>query len=444
MNSDKAVIIIGAGITGLTAAYHLVRRGFRVKIVEASPHVGGLAGSLLVDGKPVEKYYHFICRGDDDLLNFINELGLADKLHWREASTAFFVNGLTYNFNTPWDLLGFSPIPFNQRLRFGFSAFTAQHRRTWHDLDGVPAKQWLLDQVGSEAYQVIWDPLLRIKFGRFHNEVSAAWIWHRIHRVARSRLNTFGGNSYGYLEQGCSMLIDAIITHLKASGSCDLLTGTQAKRIIIEGSRTQGVAANQEKLFPGRAVISTVAIPNFLKLIPSQGDYSDRLMRIDYLNILCVLLQLKKPISNNFWLNVNDVRIAFNGVVETTNLNPREDLVDNHFAYIPFYLHHTDARWNFDNNRLYQECISALRFIQPAFNEQWVRNWWIFRDDHAQAVCRVGFMDLMPSHKTPVEGLYITDSSQYYPEDRTVSASVGLGRQVADLVSGNDSKPEKL
>jgi phytoene dehydrogenase-like protein len=49
MDSDKAIIIIGAGITGLTAAYHLVKRGFRVKIIEASRHVGGLAGSLLID-----------------------------------------------------------------------------------------------------------------------------------------------------------------------------------------------------------------------------------------------------------------------------------------------------------------------------------------------------------------------------------------------------------
>ncbi|MGO9119236.1 MAG: NAD(P)/FAD-dependent oxidoreductase [Desulfomonilaceae bacterium] len=443
MDSEK-VIIIGAGITGLTAAYHLVKRGSRVKIIEASLHVGGLAGSLLIDGKPIEKYYHFICRGDDDLLDFINELGLVDKLHWREAGTAFFVNGITYDFNTPWDLLGFSAIPFTQRLRFGFAAFTAQHRRTWHDLDGVPGKQWLLDQMGNKAYQVIWDPLLRIKFGRFDSEVSAAWIWHRIHRVARSRLHTFGGNSYGYLEQGCSMLIDATINELKASGLCDILTGAQAKRIIIEGSRTTGVATNEGKLFPATAVISTAAIPNFLKLIPFLGDYSDRLMRIDYLNILCVLLQLKNPISNNFWLNINDARIAFNGVVETTNLNPREDLIDSHFAYIPFYLHQTDSRWSFDNNQLYQECISALRLIQPAFDEEWIRNWWIFRDDHAQAVCRVGFMDLMPSHKTPVEGLYITDSSQYYPEDRTVSASVRLGRQVADLVSNRDSKPEEL
>ena len=246
------------------------------------------------------------------------------------------------------------------------------------------------------------------------------------------------------LSKAVLMLIDAIINELKASGLCDILTGAQAKRIIIEGSRTTGVATNEGKLFPATAVISTVAIPNFLKLIPFLGDYSERLMRIDYLNILCVLLQLKNPISNNFWLNINDARIAFNGVVETTNLNPREDLIDSHLAYIPFYLHQTDSRWSFDNNQLYRECISALRLIQPAFDEEWIRNWWIFRDDHAQAVCRVGFMDLMPSHKTPVEGLYITDSSQYYPEDRTVSASVRLGRQVADLVSNRDSKPEEL
>jgi len=59
----------------------------------------------------------------------------------------------------------------------------------------------------------------------------------------------------------------------------------------------------------------------------------------------------------------------------------------------------------------------------------------VFRDTHAQAVGHVGFGDSLPSHETPVKGLYLTDSSQYYPEDRTMSASVRLGRTVASLVA---------
>ena len=61
----------------------------------------------MLDGVPVERYYHFICREDHDLLKFINELGLREQLTWKEASTASFINGKVYPFNTPFDLLKF-------------------------------------------------------------------------------------------------------------------------------------------------------------------------------------------------------------------------------------------------------------------------------------------------------------------------------------------------
>ena len=180
---SKNVIIIGSGITGLTAALRLIEQGCKVTVVEASEEVGGLAGSVLLDGVPVERYYHFICREDRDLIEFISELDLADKLNWREAGTSFFINGKIYPFNTPLDLLKFDPTPFSQRLRFGIHVATSQFRKSWLGLDKIAARPWLIGRVGMSAYMAIWDPLLRIKFGEFHEQISAAWIWHRIHRV---------------------------------------------------------------------------------------------------------------------------------------------------------------------------------------------------------------------------------------------------------------------
>src|SRR5881397_3333223 len=50
----KPVAIIGAGITGLTAAFYLQRRGTPVTVYEASSRVGGVIQSLRRDGYLVE------------------------------------------------------------------------------------------------------------------------------------------------------------------------------------------------------------------------------------------------------------------------------------------------------------------------------------------------------------------------------------------------------
>ncbi|MCY4109077.1 MAG: FAD-dependent oxidoreductase [Chloroflexi bacterium] len=60
MNGEKSksVAIVGAGITGLTAAYELAKRGIQVEVFEAHHEVGGELAVLEVGGTLVERYYH--------------------------------------------------------------------------------------------------------------------------------------------------------------------------------------------------------------------------------------------------------------------------------------------------------------------------------------------------------------------------------------------------
>ena len=49
------VIIIGGGISGLSAAYELERRGISFTLLEASPRLGGLIRTEYLDGFTVER-----------------------------------------------------------------------------------------------------------------------------------------------------------------------------------------------------------------------------------------------------------------------------------------------------------------------------------------------------------------------------------------------------
>ena len=54
------IAIIGAGYTGLSAAYDLAKAGHEVTILEHSPTVGGLASGFTIEGTSLEKAYHHI------------------------------------------------------------------------------------------------------------------------------------------------------------------------------------------------------------------------------------------------------------------------------------------------------------------------------------------------------------------------------------------------
>jgi hypothetical protein len=72
--------------------------------------------------------------------------------------------------------------------------------------------------------------------------------------------------------------------------------------------------------------------------------------------------------------------------------------------------------------------------MNPDFSESWVKEYHVFRTPHAQPVFTINFVDLVPGHRTPIRGLYVTDSTQFYPEDRTISQAIRQGRTAAALV----------
>lgn len=429
------IVVLGGGLAGLSASYDLAMQGHQVTLVETASDIGGLASSIKIEGQSVERFYHFICRSDRALINLIQELNISDKLHWRATKTAFYYNGKHYRFGRPIDLVRFKPVPWLQRFRFGFHILRSYYRSNWKWLDEIPAKAWLIENIGEEAYQAIWHPLLNVKFGSYHEKISAAWMWHRIWRVAQSRTSLISHESFGYLENGSATIIDELVKWLEKQPNAAIKIATTVQALNIKSNTITSLQTTSETI-ECDAVLSTIALPGLQRLLPEQSPpYFTKANQIQYIGVVCALLNLKHSFSPNFWLNVNDPKITFNGIIEQTNLNQNLKNAGLNILYVPFYLPTNERRYNATNDELFAEYIPMLKQLQPAFDESWIKERMIFRTPYAQAVCTTNFLDLIPTHRTPIRGLYLTDSTQFYPEDRTLSAAIDQGRKAAQLIS---------
>jgi protoporphyrinogen oxidase len=424
----KRVVVIGGGPAGIRAAHALVKRGAQVTLLESSSVLGGLASSFDLEGVRIERYYHFICRGDDHLVEALEELGLSDKLRWRDSRMAYFVDGSLYPFLTPIDLLCFRPLSLADRIRAGIALKRAQ-RMGEDELAGQPVIPWLTSLFGAAAYSVIWEPLLRFKFAEHAPHVSAAWIWARMVRLSRSRRSPWR-EELGYLEGGSQLVLDGLGRDFAARGG-RLALNAAVEAIVLEDGRARGVRVNGETL-PADAVISTVTTSRFRQLAPSlPSEYHERLARIPTIGIFCLLLRLARPVTPFFWVNTSDRRVPFAGMIEYTNLNPLPALGGDSLLYVPQYLSADDPRYAQTDEQVLRTYCDGLALLNPAFDPRWVKFHSVFRDRFAQPICLTDYQSTTPSIRTPVPNLMLTDSCQLHPHDRTISGSFGLGLEAA-------------
>ena len=424
----RRVVVIGGGPAGLKAAHAAVKGGAAVTLLESGPVLGGLASSFDVQGTRIERYYHFICKGDDDLQDTLAELGLSDRLRWRDSRMAYFVDGALYPFLTPLELLRFTPLAPIDRLRAGLALKRAQRMRE-EDLAPRRAIEWLKEMFGERAYRVIWEPLMRFKFAEHAPEVSAAWIWARMVRLSRSRTSPWR-EDLGYLEGGSTVVLEALARDLERRGArVAMNAGVEA--ILFDGGRATGVRAGGGTV-PADAVISTVTTSRFLKLAPGlDGPYIEGLRRIPTIGIFCLFLRLTERVTPFFWVNANDPRVPFAGMIEYTNLNPLPELGGDRILYVPQYLSADDPRYAQSDEEVLRTYTDALALINPAFDRRWIRFSAVFRDRFAQPICLTDYKTSTPEIQTPVANLFLTDSCQLHPHDRTISGSFGLGREAA-------------
>jgi protoporphyrinogen oxidase len=425
--------VLGGGLTGLTAAYELAKTGHEVLLLERAPYLGGQASTFEVEGTRLERYYHHIFTGDVDMMDLIEELGLSDRMLWLASKVGFFRDGQIYDFVTPMDLLRFQPLGFWQRIRAGLVTVYLQRFGDWRDLEDSTAQDWIRRYAGEQAYEVIFAPLLRAKFGEYFDQVTMAWLWSKFKDRVGSRSKGMTQELLGYMEGSFQPFIDALASRINAMGG-RILTDTPVERLTIEDLKIKSVTAGD--VWQVDQVIATV--PSFVlqQIAPDlPEEYASRLREVSYQSALCLVLKMKHSLSRIYWLNISDPAFPFVGAIEHTNLIPAEKYNGKHILYLSNYVSQGDPLYPASAEELFVHYLPSLRKINPEFEKDWVEEMWLFREDAAQPVITCGYSHRVPAHQTPVKGLYLANTTQIYPQDRGMNYSVRLGKVVSELAA---------
>jgi protoporphyrinogen oxidase len=445
------IAIIGGGFAGMTAAYELGKLGHKTFLFERMSDLGGLAGTFPIEGTRLERGYHHWFTSDTHIIALMKELGLGERVLWIPSKTGLFFDGRIWNWVSPMDIMRFTPMPLLDRVRLGLTTFYLQSRRNKvAEYEKITAAAWLKKFAGREAWEKAWGPLFRGKFGAEAENIPLVWLWYK----AVLRLGSRQGMSkevLGYPRGSFQVLIDALEQAVKQKRGL-VFKGATVIRIAVENNIACGLELGDDEntreslagsgLAPGaRGYIPFDRIycsaPSFaaLRLVSELPEsYVAKMNAAKYMAAVLLILKMKHPMSNIYWMNVADRSIPFVATIEQTNFLPPEEYNGKRVMYISNYLVPSSQYFQMNREELFNAYVPHLKKINPNFSPDWVEDYWHFKEAAAQPIVPLNYSTQIPEYRTPIRNLYLGNTTQIYPEDRGTNYSVRLGQTISRLI----------
>lgn len=413
----EEVIVVGGGLSGLSAANKLLSKGFDVTVLEKNHDLGGLAKSFQIKGKKIPVTYRHIQTCDSLTLEYVDKFGLRDKLFWKNVNMVFWWNNRQYRLTQPWHILSFRPLGWFSKIRVGWLGLYCLLKSDWSNMEHKPADEWMREMIGEKATELLFENLAEIKFCLPLSAVSAAWLGNRLHTTVSTK------EKYGYLTGGSHQIIDGLAESIRRKGGAieaDAEVTHIGDGFVECGGET--ITANK--------IISGVPSQEFLKICDVQTSARKTLESIEYNSIISLVCGSEQLITKEYWSIFLKPRLSFGGLFNHTTLYPEAGLDGEYVYHIFSYHKRTDELYNASEREIADRYLKDLRSICPDFSFKWYR---AFKLDYSSPIFSVGYIN--PPIKFS-EKIYLTGAYKEYPLTRTMHTALLSGERTADALIG--------
>jgi protoporphyrinogen/coproporphyrinogen III oxidase len=301
----QKALIIGGGISGLSAAYYLSKAGIRPTLLERKPRVGGVIQTSVVQGCVLEEGPDGFLGAKPWAMNLIRELGMADQvIGSNDHSRITYIVKKGKLVRMPEGLMMMVPtkimpivrtplLGWGTKIRMGLELLRRpkgpQPDRSVHD--------FLLDHYGQESIDYLAEPLLAGVYGGDPREMSVNSVLARfvdleskygsLTRGALAERNPKAAGASPFLQTlkgGLGQLIEAL------RPSADVIHAeAEAVQQISEGFR---VRVRGDWLESEHVVLATPA--HEAPVGPLNAELSDLLAGIPYSTSITLALGYRK------------------------------------------------------------------------------------------------------------------------------------------------------
>jgi protoporphyrinogen oxidase len=426
------IAIIGAGFTGLSAAYELVKQGHSVTVFEKDAQPGGLAiGFKEKEWEwTFEKHYHHWFTNDKFILGLAKEVG--QEVLIKTPKTSIYLDDKIYQLDSPLALLKFNKLSLPERIQMGAALAMLRYNPFWKPLEKINATSVLPKAIGQRAWKMIWEPQLRNKMGKYSDEISLVFFWTRVSKRTTSLAYPAGG--FLAFAQKLVKITEEKSGEFHFNAEIESINQNSDGKVTIKTSKTTETFDK-----------AIVTLPSFLflKLTPQLPDaYKNKLVRLRGLGATDLVLRLKKSFlpDNTYWLSmcVPDSRVLV--IVEHTNIIDKKHYNNEHLVYLGNYPRTDDPKFTMNKEELLKYYDPVLKKLNPDYKKTLI-GYELFKAPFAQPIVPTNYSKMIPPMETPLKNVYLANIEQVYPWDRGTNYAVELGQKVAKrILSENETR----
>ncbi|MEW6440036.1 MAG: FAD-dependent oxidoreductase [bacterium] len=381
---NRKVIVVGAGIGGLAAAYWLLRRGYEVEVLEATERPGGRMVTLERKGDRVDvgaQFYHSSFRYGMEMIEQAgmesSRRGIKGKVQYR------LMDGSTYLYDHRMPYLKLLGPRGNLQLHkfilryvvFGkrFPPFGIVRDIPEYDNAGV------LDLYRSASHRRLRDYLVSLVC---IGETGALPEWTSLYHYIRMFRSVMFADFFS-LPRGVSSLADKLAKDLPVA------YGSPVRRLVMEKGQVVGVEMDGDGSVrrAGHVIVATTP-PAAARILPDELESERRFMdSVMYVSMPMPIFYLDRPLNKDVWCYFNDPGKKWNFLFAIDAWAKVPDMCPSGKSALTAWAHHptTLELLKLPDEQILKKAQEDLEVMIPGFS-RWIEDARVFRHAFVNAI----------------------------------------------------------
>jgi squalene-associated FAD-dependent desaturase len=433
----KKVIIIGAGVSGITAAIHLIKNNFHVILLEAKEKPGGRLNSLtdFKTGDVIDNGQHLLMGAYHNFLGILKELDTDYQL--------FIQNNLHIPFygNKIYDELS-SDLQGKIGLIFAFLKLKYLSKKSKYLLiklifkiaiskiyvDNITCEQFLKEhKQNNEIINFFWEPLILATLNSSIEKAPASLL---ITVLKKAFLSESQNSKMIIPKVGLSDLVAPIVKYLQDNNS-EYIGNSKVKSFIINEGICNGVLLNDGTEINADYVISTVQPYELQKFVTDIcEEYKFMLSLYKYSSIISVYL----------WFDNDIFDFEFAGIINSKLhwiFNKRRITGISNIEYpgfITLVISAANELIKLSSNEIKEMCMNELTIVFPELEKLQLLHFRVIKEKMATFETNPDIEIMRLPNITPIKNLFIAGDWTDTKLPATIEGASLSGKTAAKLI----------